>query len=29
MIVSRKAKIERKNKILDFKKENMARMGIK
>jgi hypothetical protein len=29
MIVSRKAKIERKNKILDFKHENMLRKGIK
>jgi hypothetical protein len=29
MIFSRKAKIERKNKILDFKHENMLRKGIK
>jgi hypothetical protein len=29
MIVSRKAKTERKNKILDFKNENMAKRGIK
>jgi hypothetical protein len=29
MIVSKRAKIERKNKILDFKNSNMLRMGIK